>query len=245
MTMNFAIDIFVDSANIDEMLEFSSKPYVKGFTTNPTLMKKAKVNDYILFIKEVCEYLNDYSISFEVISDDFNSMYEEAKEISSCGQNIFVKIPIVDSKGNYSTHIIKKLQQEGVNVNVTAILFSKQIEVIVEALQSKNYVSIFAGRIADLGIDPIPEIINAIKLVRKFSLETKVIWASTREIFNIVQASKCACDIITVTPDILKKAEQLIGTDPFDYSIKTVKQFEDDARSCGYSLINKNKVLEQ
>lgn len=222
------IKCFLDSGNLNEILEWKDK--VDGFTSNPSLMKKGGVTDYEKFAKEVLSIIGDKPISFEVLSDDLNEMERQACKISSWGKNIYVKIPITNTQGISTAPIIKKLSEDGIKLNITAILTYPQVAIAYSALSPRTpaIISIFAGRIADTGIDPSSLIKSAIyTIVDKPNIQ--LLWASTREIFNIVQAKNYGCDIITVTPEILKK-KSMLGKDLTELSLETVKQFYDDAR---------------
>ena len=234
---DFKIKIFADGADIDGMREEYKKGYVSGFTTNPTLMKKAGVTDYEAFAREIAKEITDLPLSFEVFSDDFESMEKEAKKIGSWGDNIYIKIPVTNTKGESTANLVKKLSSEGFKLNITAILTVKQVEEVVDALTADvgAYVSVFAGRIADTGVDPMPAMKSAADICRgKTGVES--IWASTRELLNIFQAEQCAVDIITVTNDILKKLP-MVGRDLTKLSLETVQMFYDDAKNLGYKIV--------
>lgn len=231
------VKIFADGANINEMTRLYKEGFVKGFTTNPTLMKKDGVNDYVKFAKELLEVIKDLPISFEVFSDDFTFMEKEARVIQSWGDNVFVKIPISNTKGDLSINAIHRLSSEGISLNVTAILTIEQVKAIIPVLSpdSKTIISIFAGRIADTGRDPIPYMIEAKKIIKENS-NAELLWASSRELLNLIQAENCGCDIITITNDILKKLP-LLNKDLIELSLDTVKMFYNDAKSLGYKII--------
>lgn len=230
------IKIFADGADKKGMLEMYSKPYIKGFTTNPTLMKKAGVSDYKIFAKNILQLIPDRPISFEVFSDDFNEMEWQAEEITSWGKNVYVKIPITNTKGEPSIELVKKLSKKGVKINVTAILALEQVRDVVLNISPETpcYISVFAGRVADTGRDPIPIMAAALELL-KLRPKAELIWASPRELLNIFQADQIGCHIITATNDILKKLE-LRGKDLREYSLDTVKMFYKDALEAGYNL---------
>ncbi len=231
------IKIFADGANINEMVKLYKEGFVKGFTTNPTLMKKDGVVDYVRFAKELLEVINDLPISFEVFSDDFQSMEKEARLIYSWGNNVFVKIPITNTTGELSFDLIKRLSSDGISLNITAVLTVEQVKKILPALNptSKTIISIFAGRIADTGRDPVPYMQEAKKIIKENS-SAELLWASSRELLNLIQAENCGCDIITITNDILKKLN-LLTRDLNDLSLDTVKMFYNDAKSLGYKII--------
>jgi len=234
---DFKIKIFADGADIDGMREEYKKGYVSGFTTNPTLMKKAGVVDYEAFAKEIAGEITDLPLSFEVFSDDFETMGKEARKIGSWGDNIYIKLPVTNTKGESTTGLIKELSAEGFKLNITAILTIKQVEDVVKAFTpgAGAYVSVFAGRIADTGVDPIPVMKETVNLCRGIN-GVESLWASTRELLNIFQAQDCGVDIITVTNDILKKLP-MVGMDLSELSLDTVKMFYNDAKSLGYKLV--------
>lgn len=231
------IKLYADGADINGMLEEYEKGIVKGFTTNPSLMKKAGVKDYKQFAKEVTDKIKDASVSFEVFGDDFETMKKEALILKEYGENVFVKIPIQNTKGESSIPLIKELSSEGVNLNVTAVFTIKQVQEIVEAVDenSNTIVSVFAGRLADIGIDPIPVMKEALQIV-KTKENIELLWASTREVFNIVEADRLGVDIITVQNDILNKL-QGFGKDPVERSRETVIDFNNDVKSLGFSIL--------
>ena len=232
----FNIAIYADGANMKDILYFNSKKFIKGLTTNPTLMKKSGVKDYQKFALDVLKIVKKKPISFEVFSDDFKEMYRQAKVISSWGDNVFVKIPVTNTKGLSSYKLISKLSNEGIKLNVTAVLLQDQVINIVKSLSKKtrSIISIFAGRIADTGRDPIPLVKKSVLLTKKYK-NIQILWASTRESLNIFQAQKINCDIITVTTDILSKVN-IFGYDLKKYSLDTVKMFYNDAAKAGYKI---------
>lgn len=233
---NLKVKIFADGADLPTMLEMSNKLFIQGLTTNPTLMRKAGIIDYKKFAREVLELIQNKPISFEVFSDNFEEMVEQAMEISSWGDNVNVKIPITNSKGDSTTQVIKELSSRGVSLNITAILTTKQVKDVIEVLDenSKAFISVFAGRIADTGRDPIPLMAEALEIMRE-KPRSELIWASPRELLNVIQADAIGCHIITATSDILKKLD-IIGKDLSQYSLETVKMFRDDALASGYSI---------
>ncbi len=230
------IKIFADGADKAGMLEMYRKPHIRGLTTNPTLMKKAGITDYKSFAKDVLTAIPDKPISFEVFSDDFAEMERQAREIASWGSNVYVKIPVTNTKAQPSYDLVRKLSKSGVKLNVTALMTLTQVRDVTDALafDVPSYISVFAGRIADTGRDPIPLMAAAVE-VMKLRPKSELIWASPREFLNIFQADAIGCHIITVTNDILKKME-MIGYDLNDYSLDTVKMFRNDAVSGGFSL---------
>lgn len=230
------IKIFADGAEVETMVEMSKKPFIKGLTTNPTLMRKAGISDYKEFAKEVLTKIQDKPISFEVFSDNLKGMIEQAIEIASWGENVNVKIPITNSEGIETTSVIKELSSMGIALNITAILTTGQVKNIIDALDgnSNAFISVFAGRIADTGRDPIPLMEEALQIMRE-KPKSELIWASPRELLNVIQADSIGCHIITATSDILKKLD-IIGKDLTRYSLETVRMFRDDALASGYSI---------
>jgi len=230
------VKIFADGADKAGMLEMYAKPFVKGLTTNPTLMRKAGITDYKTFALDILAAIPDRSISFEVFSDDFAEMERQALEIASWGKNVYVKVPITNTKREYCYDMVRKLAARGVKLNVTAIMTLAQVRNVVDALDPKtpSYVSVFAGRIADTGRDPMPMMSAAVALLAQNPL-SELIWASPRELLNIFQADVIGCQIITVTNSILKKLS-LVGYDLDEYSLDTVKMFYNDAKAAGYNF---------
>jgi len=233
---DFKIKLFADGADKAAMLELYANPWIKGFTTNPTLMCKAGIRDYEAFARDILSCIPDRSISFEVFADDVQEMYQQALEIASWGSNVYVKLPITNTKGETTLEVARALSLAGVKLNVTALLTLDQVRHTVRALTggAPSYISVFAGRIADTGRDPIPVMETAAQLIHQHP-GMELIWASPRELLNVVQADAIACDIITATPDVLKKLS-LIGKDLVEYSRETVQMFYDDARKSGFSL---------
>ncbi len=230
------VKIFADGADKAGMLEMYVKPYIKGFTTNPTLMRKAGIVDYREFGKTILQIIPDRPISFEVLSDEFKEMERQALEIAGWGKNVYVKIPVTNTRRKPSNDLVRRLAHAGVKLNVTALMTIDQIRVIGECLADgpSSYISVFAGRIADTGRDPVPHMASAVELLRPYS-NIELIWASPRELMNIFQADSIGCHIITVTNDLLKKLN-LIGRDLDEFSLDTVKMFRNDAVSAGYYL---------
>ena len=218
------------------MLEMNSKSFIKGLTTNPTLMKKEGITDYREFCKDILTAIKNKPISFEVFSDDFKEMERQAMEISSWGENVYVKIPITNTKKETCYEIVKKLSKQKVKLNITAIMTLTQVKQVVSVLEPNvpSYISVFAGRIADTGIDPEPLMAEAVELL-KLAPASELIWASPRELLNIFQADKIGCHVITVTNDILKKLS-LVGYDLNEYSLDTVKMFYSDAIDANFKL---------
>ena len=231
-----SVKIFADGADKAGMLEMYAKPFIKGLTTNPTLMKKAGIKDYKAFCKDILTEIKDKPLSFEVFADDFKEMESHALEIASWGDNVYVKIPITNTKKEPCYELVKRLTDKNVKVNVTALMTLSQVRDVVSALNPTvpSYVSIFAGRIADTGYDPLPLMSAAVELL-KISPAAELIWASPRELLNIFQADEIGCQVITVTNDILKKLA-LVGYDLNEYSLDTVKMFYGDALAAGYKL---------
>ena len=230
------IKIFADGADIGAMKQVYREGVVKGFTTNPTLMRKAGITDYETFARAVLAEIKDLPISFEVFSDDFASMEREARKIASWGPNLYVKIPITNTKAESSIPLIKMLSNEGIPLNITAIMTIDQVKAVNDALapKVKSIVSVFAGRIADTGCDPIPYMVES-KEILKNNPNAELLWASPRELLNIFQADECGCHIITVLNEILKKGA-IIGKDLAEYSLDTVKMFYKDAQAAGFKI---------
>jgi len=230
------VKIFADGADKAGMLEMYEKPFVKGLTTNPTLMKKAGITDYRAFCKDILTSINDKPLSFEVFSDDFAEMEHQALEIASWGDNVYVKIPITNTKQETCYALVEKLANQKVKLNVTALMTLDQVRNVVAALDPNipSYVSVFAGRIADTGYDPVPLMTTAVEIL-KVAPAAELIWASPRELLNIFQADDIGCHVITVTNDILKKLS-LVGYDLNEYSLDTVKMFYADAVAAGFKL---------
>jgi transaldolase len=230
------VKIYADGADLESIRVLSMNPLIKGWTTNPTLMKQARVADYQRFAHEMLEVVDGKPTSFEVFSDDFDEMEKQAQQISGWGPNVYAKIPVTNTRGEPSADLVKRLASAGVRVNVTAVFTLDQVDWILDALAGgpPSYVSIFAGRIADAGIDPIPTMREALVRLRRVP-GTELIWASPREVLNIVQADEIACDVITVTHDLLKKLPTL-GKDLDEFSLDTVKMFRADAIAAGYSI---------
>lgn len=230
------VKIFADGADKAGMLEMYKRPFVKGFTTNPTLMRKAGVTDYEAAAKEMLAALPDRSISFEVFADDFAEMERQARRITTWGKHVSVKIPITNTKRESAIPLVRKLSQDGIALNVTAMFTLQQVQDVVDAVKggAPCFVSVFAGRIADTGIDPVPIMAESVKRLQAAS-NTELIWASPRELLNIFQADGIGCQVITVTNDIIKKLS-LVGKDQNEYSLETVKMFYDDGKAAGYKL---------
>jgi transaldolase len=235
--MKLRIKLFQDGAELPRMIEASKSGLVDGFTTNPTLMRKAGVTGYKEFAQIAIAAIPDLPISFEVFSDEFNTMEREAREIASWGGNTYVKVPITNTRGESAAPLIRELSTEGFSLNVTAILTLDQVETVaaVAAANSRTIVSVFAGRIADTGVDPVPMMTKAVDMIKRLP-QAELLWASPREVLNVVQAQECGCHIITATPDLIAKL-QLFGKDLTQYSLETVKMFHEDARAAGFKLV--------
>jgi transaldolase len=230
------VKIFADGADRIGIERLAADPAIAGFTTNPTLMRQAGIEDYELFAREILEIVTDRPISFEVFSDDVVEMERQARQIATWAPNVNVKIPVTNTKGETTDVLLKRLVGAGIKVNVTALFTVEQVEWVASALADGPdcYVSVFAGRVADAGVDPLPIMIQALEVLHSYGNQ-ELIWASPREVFNIVQADQINCDIITVTHDLLKKLPT-IGKDLQQFSLETVKMFYDDATSAGYAL---------
>ncbi len=230
------VKIFADGAEKAGMLEMAAKPYIKGLTTNPTLMKKAGITDYKAFCKDILTEIKTKPLSFEVFTDEFDDMERQAMEIASWGDNVYVKIPITNTKQQPCYPLVKKLAQKKVKMNVTAIMTLAQVRDVVASLDPNvpSYVSVFAGRIADTGIDPVPLMAAAVEMLKP-APAAELIWASPRELLNIFQADAVGCQVITVTTDVLKKLE-LVGYDLDQYSLDTVNMFYSDAAAAGFKI---------
>jgi transaldolase len=234
---NLSVKIFADGADLDGMINLYKNPMIRGLTTNPTLMRKAGIKDYESFAKEVLQVVRDKPISFEVFSDEFKEMRRQALKIRDWQANVFVKIPITNSRGESSVPLIAELAKEGTQLNLTAILTLAQVRAVADVLapEVSAVVSVFAGRIADTGRDPIP-VMRASKALLEDLPKAELLWASVREVLNIVQADESGSDIVTVPHDILSKAIKLVGTDLTALSLDTVKMFANDAESAGFRL---------
>jgi transaldolase len=232
----FKIKLYADGADLNGMIEEYKKGIASGFTTNPTLMKKAGVKSYEEFAKAALKAIPDLPISFEVFSDDLSGMEREARKIAGWGKNVYIKIPVTNTKGESTAPLVKKLSHDGLKLNVTAILTLDQVKTVAKALSpdTPSIVSIFAGRIADTGRDPMPIMKDAVKVLKPLP-KAELLWASTRELLNLVQAESSGCHIITITNDILKKVPQ-VGKDLSLLSLETVQMFYSDAQSAGYKI---------
>jgi transaldolase len=232
-----SVRIFADGADRAGILDLYAKPFIKGLTTNPTLMRKAGIADYEAFAHDILRTVTSKPISLEVFSDEFSEMRRQALKIASWGRNVYVKIPITNSRGESTAPLIADLTHEGVKLNVTAILTVEQVRTVAAGLKPEvpAVVSVFAGRIADTGCDPVP-IMRASRSALAALPQAELLWASVREVFNIIQAQECGCHIVTVTHDILAKAAKLLGLDLPSVSLDTVRMFANDAAAAGYRL---------
>lgn len=230
------VKLFADGADLAGIREMASNPAIKGFTTNPTLMRKAGIADYRGFALQALQVVGGRPISFEVFADEFGEMESQAHEIGSWGKNVYVKIPVTNTKGEFAGPVIERLSRAGVQVNVTALMTVDQVRRVTERLapDTPAIISVFAGRIADTGRDPMPIMAEAVR-VMKARPKSELIWASPRELLNIVQADEVGCHIITATNDILKKLA-LLGKDLDAYSLETVEMFYKDAKAAGYRI---------
>jgi transaldolase len=233
---DLTVKIFADGANLEDITKLRANPLIKGFTTNPTLMRAAGIIDYERFSKDVIEIVGDYPLSLEVFADDFDEMEAQARTIAGWGSNVFVKIPVTNTEGESSAPLVERLSYAGVQVNVTAVFTHDQVREICEALAPDvaANISVFAGRVADTGADPVPHMIEVVSITSTRP-KAEVIWASPRELLNLFHADEAKCHIITVTSDILKKLP-LIGKDLAEYSLETVKMFRNDALAASYSI---------
>ena len=230
------VKIFSDGADKEDMLDMASKTFIRGLTTNPTLMKKAGIKDYEAFAKDILSTIKEKPISFEVFSDDFDEMEKQAMKITSWADNVYVKIPVTNTKKESSKELIKRLVEKEVKLNITAIMTLDQVKTVLSVLDNKvpSIISVFAGRIADTGKDPIPLMKECLKEI-KINPKSELLWASPRELLNIIQADQIGCHIITVTKDIIKKLK-LANYDLEDYSLDTVKMFYKDAVDAGFKI---------
>jgi transaldolase len=230
-----SVKIFADGADLAGMLALYRQPHIKGFTTNPTLMRKAGISDYRAFAREVLAAIPDRPISFEVFSDEFPEMERQAREIASWGEHVYVKIPVTNTRGDSACEVVRRLSRAGVKINVTALMSLPQVRAVAAAVDgAPSCISVFAGRVADTGYDPVPLMAAAVEMLRAVP-NAELIWASPREVLNIFQADAIGCHIITVTHDILKRLST-VGRDLEEYSLDTVKMFHNDAAQAGFVL---------
>jgi transaldolase len=230
------VKIFADGADLKGMKEAAAQPHVKGFTTNPTLMRQAGVTDYKQFALDVLKLIPDRPVSFEVFADDFPTMEAQGREIASWGSNVYVKIPVTNTKGEFAGPLMTRLSTAGIKLNVTAIMTNEQVRRVAAALakDAPAIVSVFAGRIADTGRDPVPIMREAVALLKERP-KAELLWASPRELLNIFQADEIGCHIITVTGDVIRKLA-LVGKDLDRYSLETVAMFHKDALSAAFTI---------
>jgi transaldolase len=230
------VKVFADGADLDGILALAADTRIAGFTTNPTLMWKAGLTNYEEFAKRLLERITTHPISFEVFADDAEEMRRQALKITRWGPNVYVKIPVSTTSGDSMAPLVRELSEDGVKVNVTAVFTTAQVELLTAAVKdgAPSYISVFAGRIADAGIDPVPLMAQAVAIMVD-APRSELIWASPREILNVVQADEIGCHVITVTHDLLKKLD-LLGKDLLEYSLETVQMFRRDALAAGFSL---------
>jgi transaldolase len=235
--LDLPVKIFADGAELQSIAELSRQPYIHGLTTNPTLMRKVGLTDYEDFARAVLREVKSKPISFEVFSDDFNEMRRQALKIHEWQDNVYVKIPITNTSGESSIPLIERLAGEGVKLNVTAVLTPRQVKAVVAALDASvpAIVSVFAGRIADTGVDPVPIMKESLEVVRSLP-NAQLLWASVREVLNVFQAAACGCHIVTVPHEILKRLVELAGKDLDELSLDTVRMFHRDAVTAGFTL---------
>ena len=233
----FKVKLFADGANLSEMLALYKNPKIAGFTTNPTLMRKAGISDYVGFAHEVLAAIPDRPVSFEVFADDLDGMMAQGRAIARWGKNVNVKIPVTNTKGEYTGPVLEALSHGGIALNVTAIMTLDQVKKVARSLAggAPSIVSVFAGRIADTGVDPVPHMIECSKVLREVAPKAELLWASPRELLNVYHADEAGCDIITATPDILAKLS-LGGKDLVGYSLETVQMFHRDAAAAGFRI---------
>jgi len=230
------IKLFCDGADLDSILSMYKQPYIQGFTTNPTLMRKAGISDYEAFGRKVLQSVPDRPISLEVFADDLETMEAQADKIATWGPNVNIKIPVTNTKGEFTGPLIKKLAAKGVVLNITALMTVDQVKAVAECLDVNTpaIISVFAGRVADTGVDPVVLMKDCLDALKDYP-KAELLWASPRELLNVFQADEIGCHIITATPDILAKLK-LVGKDLAEYSLDTVKMFYNDASMAGYSL---------
>jgi transaldolase len=228
--------VFADGADLEQILELASNPRIKGFTTNPSLMWKAGLTDYTEFAHRLLEKITEHPVSFEVFADDSKEISRQARLIAKWGPNVYVKVPVTTTNGESMAPVVQRLSEAGIQVNITAVFTPQQVETITEAVKNgaPSYISVFAGRIADAGVDPIPVMRESVEIMRE-APSSELIWASPREVLNIVQADSVGCHIITVTHDLLKKLDS-IGKGLEQFSLETVQMFHRDAVSAGFAL---------
>lgn len=236
LLQNLKVKIFADGADVQGIVDIGKHPLVKGFTTNPTLMRKAGLHDYEAFAREVLTLIDGRPISYEVFADEFDEMERQAQKLASMGPNVFVKVPITNTRRESSIPLVERLAKQGVQLNVTALMTLDQVRAVTRAVQDgpAANISVFAGRVADTGVDPVPLMQEALRIMQD-APNAELIWASPRELLNVFHADSIGCHIITVTHDLLAKLP-LVGKDLDDYSLETVQMFERDSRASGFSL---------
>ncbi len=239
---SLSIEIFADAADLGSITNLANDATIKGFTTNPTLMRKAGIENYEAFCKEALGIISDRPFCFEVFADDIDEMEQQARLIATWGDQVFVKVPVTNTRGESTGELIKRLSADGIQLNITAILTLSQAEDVIKNLNADvpGIVSVFAGRIADTGCDPVPVMTEAVALLKSHA-KTKLLWASTRRLFDLFEADRAGCDIITIPPDILAKLP-MIGMDLQALSLETVQMFYDDACESGYQLTIPSKT---
>ncbi len=236
LKQHLKIKLFADGADLVAIKEMASNPLVEGFTTNPSLMRKAGVADYREFARAALNVIGDRPISFEVFADEFGEMEKQALAIASWGENVYVKIPVTNTKGEFSGELIRRLSKRGVRLNVTALMTLDQVKRVTECLTKETpaVISVFCGRIADTGVNPVPTMMEAAKVMAVMP-KAELLWASPRELLNVFEADGAGCHIITATTDVLKKLS-LVGKDLDEYSLETVQMFYNDAQAAGYTI---------
>jgi transaldolase len=237
MLSNLSVKIFADGADLKGIIDLSKNNLISGFTTNPTLMRKSGVENYVEFAKQVLAAVPSMPVSFEVFADELGEMAEQAIEIASWSENVNVKIPVMNTQGEMTLPILSSLSEKGVKLNVTALMTVDQVKQVVNCLNPDvpSIISVFAGRVADTGVDPIPVMKKCLDLIKENSNAAELLWASPRELFNIFEADRIGCDIITVSHDTLRKLRS-VGKDLNQFSLETVKMFHSDAMSAGYRI---------
>ena len=242
---DLSIKLFADCADLETIARLSQHPFIQGITTNPTLMRRANVADYQAFAADVLKTVSGRPVSFEVISDDFAEMEQQGLEMATWGSNVYVKIPVTNTHGEFSGPLIRQLSEAGVQVNVTALMTTDQVKKVLAYLskETRSFVSVFAGRVADTGRDPAPVMTRAVELLRSHSL-AELIWSSPREVLNIFQADLIGCHIITATSDILDKLSN-IDKDLSVFSLETVQMFYEDALQAGYTIKLSNDLIQE
>lgn len=229
--------LFADGADIETIRKLSKNPNIKGFTTNPSLMRKSGIENYEEFSREVLKVIPNLPVSLEVFADEPDDIEKQAYEIASWGRNVYVKVPVLNTKGEFLGPLIGKLSDQGIALNITAVMTLEQVSQLLNCLSrdTPSIISVFAGRIADTGVDPFPLMKEALKLIKESGKNVELLWASPRELLNIIQADEMGCNIITATNDILNKLS-LVGKDLNEYSIETVQMFYNDAQASGYKI---------